>query len=108
MNISKLIGIAVLTSTVAVGCAATGDKKADSAQVAEYKAIVKAAKTERKKAKKVGFEWRDIGKFLKKADKAAKKGDYKTAIKLAKKAKFQAKQGQQQAKEQANAGPVSF
>ncbi len=108
MNIIKLIGIVLLTSIVAVGCAATGDKKADSAQAAEYKAIAKAAKAEQKKAKKVGFEWRDVGKFLKKADKAAKKGDYKTAIKLAKKAKFQAEQGQIQAKEQANAGPVSF
>ncbi len=73
-----------------------------------YASAVKAAKAEQKKARKLGFEWRDIGKFLKKADKLQKKGDIKSALKLVAKAKTQALLGQQQAKDQANAGPSRF
>ncbi len=73
-----------------------------------YAAAVKSAKAEQKKAKKVGFEWRDIGKFLKTADKKYKAGDVKGAMKLVAKAKEQSLLGQQQAKDQANAGPYRF
>lgn len=76
-----------------------------SAPTAAFKAAVKAAKKEQAKARKVGFEWRDIGKFLKGAAKKHKAGDTKGAMKLVKKAKNQAMLGQQQAKDQANAGP---
>ncbi len=62
---------------------------------------IAAAKAENKKAKKAGFEWRDTGKFL----KQAKKVGGKKCLKLANKAKNQAIAAQQQAKDQANAGP---
>jgi len=65
------------------------------------KAAISAATTENKKAKKVGFEWRDTGKMLK---QAAKVGGAK-GIALANKARLQALNAQQQAKDQANAGP---
>lgn len=78
---------------------------ASSGSSSSYKSAVKAAKIEQKKAKKLGFEWRDIGKFLKTANKKYKKGDVKGALKLVNKAKTQAILGQQQAKDQANAGP---
>lgn len=40
-------------------------------------------------AKKVGYEWRDTGKMIKKAQKMSAKKDYSGAIKLAKKAETQ-------------------
>ncbi len=71
----------------------------------QYKAAVKAAKAEQKLARSLGFEWRDIGKFLKTANKKYKAGDVKGALKWVEKAKTQAILGQRQAKDQANAGP---
>lgn len=66
---------------------------------------IKVAKKEMKKAKKVGGLWTQVGPAIKKAEKALKAGDKKTAIKLAEKAILQARAGQQQSKDQANAGP---
>jgi len=40
-------------------------------------------------AKKLGYEWRDTGKLIKKAKKMVSKKDYSKAIKLAKKAEAQ-------------------
>jgi len=71
----------------------------------DAKSMIAAAKTEMGKAKKAGFLWRDVGKFIEKAEAALKKGDAKKAMKLAAKAKFQSQAGLQQAKDQANAGP---
>lgn len=73
-----------------------------------YEAALAAAKAEIKKASAVGGEWRDTGKLLKKADKAAADGDYGTATKLAEKAKFQAIKGQEQAASQVNAGNPAY
>ncbi len=67
-----------------------------------YGDIVKSAKAEMKKAKKMNYLWRDTGKILKKAGKAKDEGDMKKAIKLAKKARKQAMLAQKQAREQAN------
>lgn len=60
-------------------------------------AAISAAKEAQKKASSVGGEWRDIGKFIKKAEEAAKSGDAKKAMKLANKAKAQAENGYKQA-----------
>ncbi|MBE8189493.1 MAG: hypothetical protein HAW58_01165 [Candidatus Thioglobus sp.] len=84
----------------------TGNSNSNSG--GSYKSAVKAAKAEQKKAKKLGFEWRDIGKFLKTANKKYKAGDVKGAMKLVAKAKTQAILGQRQARDQANAGPTRF
>jgi pterin-4a-carbinolamine dehydratase len=80
-------------------------KVATSKAPTGYKAMLKSAKAEQKSAAKVGFEWKGIGGFLKKAAKAYKTGDSKTAIALVTKAKNQAILGQRQAQDQANAGP---
>jgi len=69
------------------------------------KAAIAAATAENAKAKAVGFEWRDTGKMLKEAAKLATKGDTANAVAMANKAKAQAVNAQQQAKDQANAGP---
>jgi uncharacterized protein YabN with tetrapyrrole methylase and pyrophosphatase domain len=70
-----------------------------------YMKAFSEAKMWQKKAASVGGEWRDIGKFLKQAEEAAKKGDYETAIKLAEKARFQGEMGYKQALDQKDAGP---
>ena len=67
-----------------------------------YGDIVKSAKAEMKKAKKMSYLWRDTGKILKKAEKAKGNGNMKKAVKLAKKARKQAMLAQKQAKDQAN------
>jgi len=65
------------------------------------KTAMSAASAENKKAKKADFEWRDTGKMIKAAGKA---GGAK-CLALAAAAKEQALDAQQQAKDQANAGP---
>jgi hypothetical protein len=110
-RITVIAAIALAGAFGLAGCAgqaSKGEAKAQSPELAAYTTAKAEAVAERKKAKKVGGEWRDIGKFLKKADKAAKKGDFKTAMKLIAKVKFQAKMGQQQAAEQANVGNPSY
>lgn len=77
----------------------------------DYKSALKAAKSEQKKAKKLGFEWNTIGGkkgLLVKAAKLHKKGDTKGALKLLEDAKQHGILGQKQAEDQANAGPQHF
>ncbi len=82
---------------LAVGCASTPDDAADAGQTTAASAIA-AAKSENAKAKKMGAEWRDTGKLLKKAEAAMQAGDEAKAIKLADKAKRQAQNAQKQAR----------
>lgn len=63
----------------------------------DVESAIKDAKEAVKKAATVGGVWRDTSKFIKKAEVAAKKGDTKKALKLAKKAKSQAEDGYIQA-----------
>jgi hypothetical protein len=69
-------------------------------------AAIAAATAENKKAKKADFEWRDTGKMIKAAGEALDPStcDAK-AVSLANAARDQALDAQQQAKDQANAGP---
>ncbi len=71
----------------------------------EYEALHAAAKASLKAANAVGFEWRDSGKILKQAEKAAAAGDYEKAMKLANRAREQGEFAQHQAQLQADAGP---
>jgi len=66
---------------------------------------IAAAEHETARARKVGYEWRDTGKLIKKAKEALKKEQYDKAIKLANKAKRQSTLAIRQQQEQANAGP---
>jgi hypothetical protein len=72
-----------------------------------FESALKAAKEAQKKAASVGGEWRDVGKFLKKAEKAAKDGDAKKAMKLVKKATSQCELGIAQAKAESEK-PIEF
>ncbi len=71
-----------------------GEMKVDAATASEAIALAEAAQ---KIADSVNGEWRDTGKFIKNAKKAAEAGDYAKAIRLAKKAESEGNLGYQQA-----------
>ncbi|MCW8908547.1 MAG: SoxXA-binding protein [Sedimenticola sp.] len=79
-----------------IGSTATlaGEMKADAATAADAIARAEAAQ---KKADSVNGEWRDTGKFIKNAKKAAEDGDYAKAVRLANKAESEGNLGYQQA-----------
>jgi len=95
------------TAAKAEAPAASMAAPAGSGQEA-YEAALAGAKAEIKKASAVGGEWRDTGKILKKAEKAAAEGNYGNATKMAEKAKFQAIKGQEQAASQVNVGNPAY
>jgi len=96
-KITMLAAAAVLTLSA---CAAGPTHNKNDAMGA-----INAAEHETSRASKVGHEWRDTGKLIKKAKAAMKKEDYDTAVKLANKAKRQSSSALQQYQEQKNAGP---
>jgi len=67
---------------------------------------IKAAKDAQKEAKSIGFEWRDMGKMIKKAEELAKDGKEKKAIKLANKVAGQLDLIKKQAELAKTAGPT--
>ena len=67
---------------------------------------IKAAKAAQKEASSLGFEWRDMGKHIKKAEAAAKEGKEKKAIKFAKKVSSQIVAIRAQAELAKTAGPT--
>lgn len=86
-----------------------GDSAAGGANAATAKSAIAAAEAALKKARGVEGEWRDAKKkMVKKAKAAASKGDFKKAIKLANKAKFEGEMGYKQAMDEKNAGPWLF
>ncbi len=85
----RLTALLLLVIGFAVGCAGTTEE-ATGADQAAAEAAIAAAKSANAKAKAEGYEWRDTGKLIKKAEKALKEGKYDDAIKLANKAKRQA------------------
>ncbi|MEN8174466.1 MAG: hypothetical protein ABFS23_01800 [Pseudomonadota bacterium] len=68
-----------------------------AASKADFEKEYAAAEAAQKKAASVGGEWRDVGKFLKQANAAAKSGDYETAVKQATKARRHGELGHEQA-----------
>ncbi len=82
---ARLISVAFLSLGLMAGCATTEEGSDNSAEAA-----IAGAKAANKKAKAVGYEWRDTGKMIKKAEKALEAGDEAGAIKMANKAQKQA------------------
>lgn len=106
MNHAKLLTGLALVITLLSGCAMYGTSDAPVEPTKDnYNLALASANKSIKAAVQANYVWRDSGKILKKADKAAKKGDFKTAIKLANKAKRQGDMALAQFKEQADAGP---
>lgn len=91
----KIVGAAFLTLGIAVGCASQQQQPEHKPmammnhKAQDAKAAIAAAKASLAKASALGYEWRDSGKLLKKAEAAQKAGNYDEAIKLANKAKQQ-------------------
>lgn len=81
---------------------ASGPSTGDSAT---YDKAMKDAKASLAEAKKANNVWGKTEDHLKAAEKAAGEGDYDTATKEAKTAKFEADLAVKQAAEQKNAGP---
>ncbi|VAW56608.1 hypothetical protein MNBD_GAMMA07-812 [hydrothermal vent metagenome] len=114
MKHAKIYAAVVLASVLLAGCAsysdsdnaATASTSSSSATKETYNAAVADAKKAINTAKRANYVWRDSGKILKKAAKAAGKGDYKAATKLANKAKRQGEMALAQSKSQASAGPL--
>ena len=106
----KLVLIGAMVFAIS-GCSMFGGDSASSASsgaadAAAAKSAIASAEAAVKKAAKIGGEWRDSKKkFIKKAKAAASKKDYKTAIKLANKAKAEGEMGYKQAMAEKNAGP---
>ncbi len=76
-----------------------------AASTDDAKAAISQAMEKTQQSAKVGYEWRNTGKIIKKAKAALKKGDIDTAIKLANKAGRQSDNALKQYAEQKNAGP---
>jgi len=85
------------TLTLALSTGAMAQSAADA---------IKTAKAAQKEASSLGFEWRDMGKTIKKAEAAAKAGKDKKAIKLANKISGQVVAIREQAKLAKTAGPT--
>jgi len=90
---ARLISIAFLSLGLMAGCATTEDGSGSSAEQAI--ADAKAANAE---AKAAGYEWRDTGKIIKKAETALDADNDDEAIKQANKAKKQAEDALAQSK----------
>jgi hypothetical protein len=84
----KHVGVIALTLGLAVGCAGMGGKPAGASP--EAKQAISGAKAALAKAKANHWVWRDTGKILEKAEKAAAEGKNAEAIKMANTAKGQA------------------
>ncbi|OGI45552.1 MAG: hypothetical protein A2151_04930 [Candidatus Muproteobacteria bacterium RBG_16_65_34] len=94
----KYLLLIALAASVA-GCA--GGPSKDE----EYDNLLAQAENEIKLAGKAGFLWRDTEKFLADSKEAMAGGDRDKAMKLAKKALKEAQLAQQQARDNASAGP---
>jgi len=98
-KITMLAAAAVLTLSACATATSPAYNKNDAL------GAISAAEHEASRAGKVGFEWRDTGKLIKKAKKAMQKEDYNSAVKLANKAKRQGTLALGQYESQKNAGP---
>ncbi len=84
---ARLFSVALLSVGLITGCAST-EEASDTTSGGEQ--AIADAKAANAKAKAVNYEWRDTGKFIKKAEKKLADGDEAGAIKLANKAEKQA------------------
>lgn len=96
-----IYAVAGLLASASIPAQATADAEA-------FAQALDAAKTAQKLAAEAKGEWRDTGKLIKKAEAAAKEGDYDKAIKLADQARRQGYLGRKQALDQRDIGLPSY
>jgi len=112
--ISQSLALSVLTAfalALAMGGCAQQDTKAATATsvtAADYQSALANAKTAQQEAAKVGGEWRDTGKLIRAAERAAAEGDYAKAKGLAEKAFAQGRLGREQAENQIDVGNPGY
>ncbi len=97
----KYLVLAVAGALMMGSTAFAADKAAAEKAIAD-------AKTAAKMADSVGGEWRDTGKTIKKAEAAAKEGDFDKAVKLADTARYEGEIGLAQAESQKGVGNPDF
>lgn len=99
MNIKSTIKVLSMALLMGVCLSVQAEQSAATADpnIAKAQKMIDDADKARKKAAGVEGEWRDIGKMLKNAQAALKKGDHVAAMKLAAKAHKQGVLGYQQA-----------
>ena len=97
IELLKLTAVALLSSGLVVGCAsdsteepAPATEPAQECPTAAAKNAIYSAKIKLARAEKLGYAWRDTGKMIKDAEKAAAECDSETAIALANQAAEQA------------------
>ena len=93
----------LLTSALALlasACAGTPDEPND-----EFHRLTAQVEAEIRTTEKTGFLWRDTERLLHEARQAKQSGQVEEAMKLANQALRQAQLAQQQAQDNANAGP---
>lgn len=95
--------VIVLLITLALSLSAVADTASDNK--AKAATAIKNAQTSQKNAKSVGFEWRDMGKMIKKAVAAQKAGKYVKAVKTANAVVRQGNEALKQAELAKMAGP---
>lgn len=100
MKIIIKLAVACALALSLAACQSAPTKTAMDANMA-----IKAAKKANSVVKKLYVEWRDTGKIIKKASKAKDKGNFDAAVKLANKAKNQAKNALAQYHAQKNVKP---
>jgi len=92
MNLKLVLATLALSLTTSVMAGGAAD-------------AIKAAKEAQKAAAAAGFEWRDMGKMIKKAEKLAKEGKGKKATKIANAVVMHGKAALKQAALAKTAGP---
>lgn len=96
---------AAITLQSESGNSSSGSSSSSNSSNNSASKIIDESKAEAAKASELGFLWTEVDELIKKAEKSLAEGKDEDAIKWATKAKNQAIAGQQQAKDQANAGP---
>lgn len=95
--LKNVLVVATFTTASFFATSSFAEETADT-----LKAAIDAAKTSQAAAAAVGGEWRDVGKFLKKAEELGAAGEFDKAVKLAKKADTQSQLGKAQMEGQTN------
>ena len=96
------------TCALAVLMTGLGTQAFARASAEDYEKMMRAAEAAQAAAASVGGEWRDTGKMLDKAKKAASDGAYDKAIAIANQARQQGELGYKQALAEKNAGFPSY
>jgi nucleoid-associated protein YgaU len=102
----KLAAVALISSGLVVGCASTEEpaptpEPTQECPTAAAKNAIYSAKIKLARAEKLGYSWRDTGKMIQDAEKAAAECDSEKAIALANKAAEQAEDAIAQAQAEA-------